>query len=86
MKKLFIIASAAISLASCTENQRARSFGGTEVINLEAGTRVVNVTWKGKDASLWILTKKDTTKATTYYFTEKSGFGVMEGQVIINEK
>ncbi len=86
MKKLFIIAIAAISLVSCTENQRARSFGGTEVINLEAGTRVVNVTWKGKDASLWILTKKDTTKATTYYFTEKSGFGVMEGQVIINEK
>jgi hypothetical protein len=86
MKKLFIIAIAAISLVSCTENQRARSFGGTEVINLDAGTRVVNVTWKGKDASLWILTKKDTTKATTYYFTEKSGFGVMEGQVIINEK
>jgi hypothetical protein len=86
MKKLFIIAIAAISLASCTDNQMARSFGGTEVINLEAGTRLVNVTWKGKDASLWILTKKDTTKATTYYFTEKSGFGVMEGQVIINEK
>ena len=86
MKKLFILAIAAISLASCTENQRARSFGGTEVIDLESGTRVVNVTWKGKDASLWILTKKDTTKATTYYFTEKSGFGVMEGQVIINEK
>ena len=86
MKKLFIIAIAAISLASCTENSRARNFGGTEVINLEAGIRLVNVTWKGKDASLWILTKKDTTKATTYYFTEKSGFGVMEGQVIINEK
>jgi hypothetical protein len=86
MKKLIIIAIAAISLTSCTENQRARSFGGTEVINLEAGTRLVNVTWKGKDASLWILTKKDTTKATTYYFNEKSGFGVLEGQVIINEK
>ena len=87
MKKLFIIAIAAISLASCTENSRARNFGGTEVINLEAGTRLVNVTWKGKDGSdLWILTKKDTTKATTYYFNEKSSFGVLEGQVIINEK
>ena len=86
MKKLFIIAITAISLVSCTDNEMARSFGGTEVINLEPGRRLVNVTWKGKDASLWILTKKDTTKATTYYFTEKSGFGVMEGQVIINEK
>jgi hypothetical protein len=85
MKKLFIIVIAAISLSSCTGNQRARTFGGTEVINLESGVRLVNVTWKGKDA-LWILTKKDTTKATTYYFSEKSGFGVMEGQVIINEK
>lgn len=86
MKKLFITSIGTILLVSCTENQVARSFGGTEVINLDAGIRVVNVTWKDEDASFWILSKKDTTKASTYYFTQKSGFGLIEGQVIINEK
>lgn len=76
-----------ISLTSCTENQKARAFGGTETIQLEQGVRLVNVTWKGKEGSdLWILTKKDTTAPTTYYFKEKSNFGVMEGEVIIIEK
>lgn len=86
MKKLFITSIGTILLISCTENQVARSFGGKEVINLDAGIRVVNVTWKDEDSSLWILSKKDTTKASTYYFTQKSGFGLIEGQVIINEK
>ena len=87
MKKIIIITCSLLTMLSCTENQRARSFGGTEVINLEEGVRLVNVTWKGKNGSdLWILTKKDTTVATTYYFNEKSSFGVLEGQVIINEK
>ena len=71
----------------CTENQKARAFGGTETINLEPGARLVNVTWKGKEGSdLWILTKQDTTKPSTYSFKEKSNFGVMEGEVIIIEK
>ena len=87
MKNLFIIAIVAITLVSCTENERARTFGGTEEITLEKGERLVNATWKGKDGSdLWILTKKDTTSPTTYYFKEKSSYGMMEGQVIINEQ
>ena len=87
MKNLFIIAIVAITLVSCTENERARTFGGTEEITLEKGERLVNATWKGKDGSdLWILTKKDTTAPTTYYFKEKSSYGMMEGQVIINEQ
>lgn len=87
MKKVLLAVALMAGLSSCTENQKARAFGGTETINLEEGVRLVNVTWKGKEGSdLWILTKKDTTKATTYYFKEKSNFGVMEGQVIIIEK
>jgi hypothetical protein len=75
----------------CTENQMARNFGGTEDINLPTGRRLVNVTWKssggnGTGADLWILTKEDTTKPTTYYFEEKSDMGVMEGKVIIKEQ
>ena len=72
----------------CTENQMARNFGGTETIVLPKGRRLVNLTWKGDKgaANLWILTKEDTTKPTTYYFEEKSDMGMMEGKVIINEQ
>ena len=75
----------AASFSSCTSNNRARNWGGTETIELNPGTRVVNVTWKETD--LWILTKQDTsTKPTQYSFHEKSSLGVLEGEIIIIEK
>jgi uncharacterized lipoprotein YehR (DUF1307 family) len=73
-----------VSLSSCTDNQRARSFGGTEYITLDKGERMVNITWK-KD-HLWILTKQDTTKPTTYTFREKSSFGVLDGEIVVIEQ
>ena len=74
-----------IMMDSCTSNERARNFGGTETVELNPGTRVVNVTWKQDD--LWVLTKQDTsTKPTQYSFHEKSSYGVMEGEIIIIEK
>lgn len=82
-----IIGILVLAFSSCTENQRAKSWGGTEIINLEPHQRLVNVTWKGKEGSdLWILTKLDTTKPTTYTFKEKSAYGVMEGTIILNER
>lgn len=92
MKQLLGIFIGAIILLTimhgCTENQMARNFGGTETIQLPKGRRLVNLTWKGDKgaANLWILTKEDTTKASIYYFEEKSDMGVMEGKVIIKEQ
>ena len=88
MKKILGIFIGTITLMGCTENEMARNFGGTETIDLPKGRRLVNITWKGEKgaANLWVLTKEDTTKPTTYFFEEKSGFGVMEGKVIINEQ
>jgi hypothetical protein len=85
MKKVLLGLFGIMMLVSCTENTRARVWGGTETIELDSGVRLVNVTWK-EGSSLWILTKKDTTKASTYSFSEKSNLGVMEGNVIIIEK
>lgn len=73
-----------LSLVGCTDNDRARNYGGTSTINLKPGARVVNVTWK--DVDLWILTKQDTTKPTSYSFKEKSSLGILEGEIIINEQ
>jgi hypothetical protein len=79
MKKLIFIAIAALSLASCTDNQRAKHWGGTEEIQLKPNEVVLNVTWK--ESEMWICTKDTVTGVT--YFREKSNWGVMEGTVIL---
>ena len=78
MKRILIIASVAVAfLASCTDNQRARQFGGTETVDIPEGRILVNCTWKQDD--LWILTKDTTTGKM--FFNEKSSFGVLEGEI-----
>jgi hypothetical protein len=85
MKKLIALTLVVVTLFSCTANERARNYGGMEHITLDKGERLVNVTWK-QDDNLWVLTKQDSTKPSTYSFKEKSSFGVLEGEVIITEQ
>jgi len=40
--------------SGCTENQRAKKWGGTMSITVPAGEEFVNATWK--DNNLWIIT------------------------------
>jgi hypothetical protein len=85
MKPLITILLAVIVFSSCTDNIRARAWGGTQDITLPSGQRVVNVTWK--EADLWVLTRTDTTtKPSTYTFAEKSSWGVLEGQINLIEQ
>ena len=80
MKKLLLILSiASVSLVACTDNQRARTYGGTEEVSLKPNEVVLNVTWKGNE--MWICTKDTTTGIV--YFREKSNWGVLEGTVVI---
>ena len=78
--KLIILAGVALlvlSLFSCTANERARNFGGTETVKLPQNRILVNCTWKQDD--LWLLTKDTTTGKM--YFNEKSSWGMMEGEI-----
>jgi len=75
--------------ASCTDNQRAKSFGGTSTINLPAGEKLVTVTWKG-EADIWYLTRpmKSTDSVETYYFHQDKGAMLNitgNGEVILKE-
>lgn len=81
-----LTAAAIVLLSSCTENERAKSFGGTQTVNLPTKTKLVNVTWKA-DSNMWILTRpmRENETPETLTFSEKSNFGVMEGTVIFNE-
>lgn len=89
MKKILFIATA-LTLAACTENQRARQFGGTETINLPSGQQLISATWKGgKDEmpSIWYLTQPMDSSyvPTTKTFQEKSSLGLIEGTVVFIE-
>lgn len=86
MKKLILIAILALGMVGCTENQRARSLGGTSTIALTPNKKLVNLTWKETD--LWILTRdrKEGEVPETYEFKEDSSFGVIEGTVIVKEQ
>ncbi len=85
MKKKLILLLAASLLASCTDNMRARKFGGEVLYALPPGHKLVNVTWKDDD--LWFVTRilrpEDTVE--TYAFCEKSSWGLLEGAITIVE-
>ena len=85
MKNVIVILFIVLITTACTENQRARNFGGTETIKLPAGQRLVIATWK--QDNLWYLTEP---MASDYSprkkeFIENSSYGVLEGKVIFVE-
>jgi hypothetical protein len=85
MKKVILSILAISLLASCTQNERAKSFGGTATVNLPQGKKLVNITWK--EDQIWYLTRtmNSSDSAETYTFQEESSYGMMEGTVILKE-
>ena len=82
MKKVtFILFLMGMILMSCTQNEMARNYGGTEHIELPPNHVLVTMTWKETD--LWLLTVDTTTGV--HYFREKSTWGVWEGQIIVKQ-
>ncbi len=75
----------AVVLSACTENSRARNFGGSGTIAVPCGQKVVNATWK--ETNLWYLTRpmREGEVPETYSFSESSQFGVLEGAMTIKE-
>lgn len=86
---ILVILAVILLLTSCTQNQKARSYGGTETVNLPKGEKLINATWKGEKgaADLWYLTEEMEPNYVPKkkYFRESSGFGVFEGTVIFIE-
>lgn len=84
MKKLILLFTC-LYIGGCTENTRAKNFGGQAELNLPKGQKLVNVTWKEDD--LWYLTRPmtQTDSAVSYTFHEKSSWGTLEGTYTIHE-
>jgi len=77
----------ALLLAGCTENERARSFGGSADVRLPPGQKLVTATWK-ENAALWLLTRpaRPGEEPEVLTFQESSSYGLVEGTVRIHER
>ena len=90
MKKIILSFFAAAiflsGLSSCTENKMARKFGGSTTIELPAGEKLIEATWK--DDNLWYLTEpmESGYVPKTKIFREDSSWGVLKGEVKFVEK
>ena len=86
MRKIFLFLFYLVSV-SCTENQRVKNYGGLSRLEIPSDEIFIDATWKQDD--LWVTTKKRSKNDTlyqTYYFKEKSSYGVIEGTYEIIEK
>ena len=90
MKKLLsilmVIVTMTILSTSCTQNSRAKNFGGKAELELPAGQKLMEVTWK--EDALWYLTRpmREGEVAETYTFQEESSWGVFEGTYVLKER
>lgn len=82
MKKLLFILAVLLvfALFSCTDQQRARSWGGTENISIESHEKFINMTWK--QDNLWVLVYD--TQIQKYVFKEYSSWDMLEGKIIVD--
>jgi|TARA_R110000824_G_scaffold291588_4_gene480130 hypothetical protein len=85
MKKVLAILVLTLFLTSCTENSRAKNFGGTAEIEAPCGMMVGNITWK--EAQLWYSYEPMPVgyEPVTHTFQEVSSYGVVQGKYIIKE-
>lgn len=85
MKRILLFITLLTLLSSCTENSRARRFGGTANITVPCNQKVINITWKQSD--LWFSTTpmENGYVPQTHNFQEESRFGLLEGNYILEE-
>ena len=75
-----------IIIAGCTQNQRAKQFGGTATMDLPPHQKLVCVSWE--EDHLWVLYRPMRTNETaeSYILKENSSWGILQGTYQINEK
>ena len=73
------------AMTACTQNQRAKTFGGEITIQVPCDHVVFDVTWKGED--VWYATQPPMAdwRPERKSFIEASSYGVIEGKVTLVE-
>lgn len=88
MKKFvlfFILCCTIFCATSCTEQSRARNFGGKVNIKIPTGYKVTSATWKDNDLFYFIEKMEDNYIPKEKKFIENSSYGVFETEVIFIE-
>ena len=86
MKKTILLMSTLLLLmASCTKQSRVRNFGGTEIIKVKPGYRVMMATWKHDDLFYMIEPMPEGYEPSEKHLIESSSFGVWESEIIFEE-
>lgn len=85
MKKVLLVLILSVFLTSCTQNSRAKSYGGTAEIEAPCGMMVGNITWKGNQLWYSYTPMPEGYEPVTHTFKEVSSLGVIEGKYIIKE-
>jgi hypothetical protein len=80
-----LTAIAVFFVVGCSQNVRARDFGGDMEIRLPKGQKLVNVTWKENDFWYLVRDMRPGETAERWEFVEKSSMGFNEGKVILIE-
>lgn len=88
MKKLLTVTLVLITMlafSSCTQNQRARSLGGTMEVKVKPGYKVTMATWKQNDL-FYMIEKADSSYVPTEkILVEDASWGVLETKVTFIE-
>lgn len=81
-----LLAAVLIMLTGCTQQERAKDWGGSYTLELAPGRKLVVVTWK--ESNLWVLTRPMVRGEVpeTYELKESSSFGLLQGVVILRER
>ena len=87
MKKILTFISLVICICciSCTEQERARQFGGTATIDVEPGYRVMMATWKGDDLFYMVEEMPSDYEPHDKMLIESSSYGLIESKTIFKE-
>lgn len=72
-------------VSGCTENQYARTFGGTMKVKVKSGYKVTSATWKEDDLFYFIEPMEKDYQPKKKYFIEDSNFGMVESEVVFIE-
>jgi hypothetical protein len=81
----YLLLAALLLTVGCTQNQRAKSFGGSMVVDLPPGQALKFATWK--ETSLWYATepRKAGVAPVEVVMREDSDLGIVQGAVTFRE-
>ena len=75
-----------LSFSSCTEQERARNFGGKIEVEVPTGYKVTSATWKDSELFYFIEPMEEGYVPKEKKFVESSCYGILESEVTFKEK